>query len=310
MARDELTHYLLSLPERVVRSTSAVTGGLLRELGDVALPAAVRRTRLYQNLVDATLRFLIEQVGEVEGAYPPEGRLAENFAFRRAAGNGIEAIGILTFRASPVWVMAALADVSGAGRRLICEISESLKQEGLLDPDKKFESVDQILDGLERSAGRVAEAINTPPLDVEGLRQEWAAIRAEVRNIPPPNLPSPQLVSRKWEELKKEAVAQNCSVFGLSSLLALSAASSLPENLRRLSRAGRIASRRTGQLFAGTLLDHYSKALGEIREAGYLAYWTRQFRPYLRAAAAQFSPARTSLTQRFLRGSLQRRDVR
>ena len=34
------------------------------------LPDGVRRTRLYQNLVDTTLRFLIEQVGGVEGAYP------------------------------------------------------------------------------------------------------------------------------------------------------------------------------------------------------------------------------------------------
>ena len=33
-------------------------------------PTGCRRTRLYQNLVDTTLRFLIEQVGGVEGAYP------------------------------------------------------------------------------------------------------------------------------------------------------------------------------------------------------------------------------------------------
>jgi hypothetical protein len=49
------------------------------------------------------------------------------------------------------------------------------------------------------------------------------------------------------------------------------------------------------------LLDHYDHTLKEIRETGYLAYWTRQFRPYLRAAAEQFSPGRSSLTQRFLR---------
>jgi len=45
---------------------------------------------------------LIEQVGEVEGAYPAEGQLSEDFAVRRAAGNGIELAGILAFRASPV----------------------------------------------------------------------------------------------------------------------------------------------------------------------------------------------------------------
>ncbi|MEK7753885.1 MAG: hypothetical protein AAB654_18325, partial [Acidobacteriota bacterium] len=133
MSRETWPHYLASLPERVVRSASALAGGLVRELGDVTLPPAIRRTRLYRSLVDSTLRFLIEQVGQVEGAYPLEGRLAEDFAMRRAAGNGIELVGILTFRASPVWVLAALADLSGAGRQLIQEIAASLKQEGLLE---------------------------------------------------------------------------------------------------------------------------------------------------------------------------------
>jgi hypothetical protein len=56
--------YLLSLPERVARSALGLGAGTARELGQVALPA-VREGRLYQNLVEATLRFLIEQVGGV-----------------------------------------------------------------------------------------------------------------------------------------------------------------------------------------------------------------------------------------------------
>jgi hypothetical protein len=296
-----LKDYLLSLPERVLRSASALAGGLLRELGDVVLPAAIRRTRLYRTMVEATLRFLIEELGQVEGVFPEEGRLAKDFLLRKAAGNAIELMGILAFRASPVWVMAALADVSGAGRQLIFEIAESLKQEGLLERETNFENVDQILDGLERSAGRVAETINTPPLDVQALRQEWAALRREVRKIPPRNLPSPELLRRNWNTLKQEAAAQGRSVFQLSSVLALSAVSRLPENVRWLSRCAGLAARRTGQLFAGTLLDHYTQTLKDIRETGYLSYWAREFRPYLVAAARQFSPRRGSRTQRALR---------
>ena len=78
--------YLLSLPERALRSTSALSAGLLRELSEVVLPRAVRRTRLYTELVENTLRFLIENVGQVEGAYPPDGKLADSFAARRFDG--------------------------------------------------------------------------------------------------------------------------------------------------------------------------------------------------------------------------------
>src|SRR5579871_5311061 len=168
-----VTRYLISLPERVVRSAAALAGGLIRELGDVTVPASVRRTKSYQMMVDIALRFMIEQVGQVEGVYPSEGELANNFLLRRTAGHGIELAGLLAFRASPVWIMAALADISGAGRQIVQEISEALKEEGLLDRDSKFENIDQILDGLEQTASWVADVVNTPPLDVPGLRKEW-----------------------------------------------------------------------------------------------------------------------------------------
>ena len=56
---DGVAGYLLSVPERVLRSATGLAAGLIRELGDVALPAALRRTKLYQSLVEGTLRFLI-----------------------------------------------------------------------------------------------------------------------------------------------------------------------------------------------------------------------------------------------------------
>ena len=70
--KSRLTRYLLSLPERVLRSASALAGGLLHEIGRSALPDGVRKSRLYVNVVELTLRFLIEQVGQVEGVFPSE----------------------------------------------------------------------------------------------------------------------------------------------------------------------------------------------------------------------------------------------
>jgi Zn-dependent M28 family amino/carboxypeptidase len=298
--RKQVSEYLLSVPERILRSATALAGGLLREAGDVALPAFVRKTRLYNSLVESTLRFLIEQVGQVEGAYPSGTKLAEDFLLRRTAGNGLELIGVLTFRASPVWVMAALADVSGAGRQLISEIAAEMKKEGLLPLDTEISSVEQMLDGLERTAGRMAETVNTPPLDVEALRQEWADIRREVSSIPAPNLPSANDLWKSWRELTNEASRQNRSVWELSSLIAFGAVTRLPENLRWLGKSAALAARRTGEIFAGALLGHYRDALTEIHHTGYLKYLMREYRPYLRAAALQFSPKRVSLTERIL----------
>ena len=232
-----LDRYLLSLPERTVRSATAASAGLLRELGDVALPAAVRRTNLYRNMVEGTLRFVIETVGEVEGTFPEDGKLGPEFAVRRAAGNGIEMAGIQAFRASPVLVMAALADVSGAGRTLIREIAGSLKEEGLLDPDTEFETVDHILTGLEDASGRVADAVNTPPMTWPACARSGARSRSVCAGSRLHDFPRPSVCGMGWRDLRVEAEAQERSVFQLSSLMAVSALGSLPDGARWLSRS-------------------------------------------------------------------------
>jgi hypothetical protein len=248
-------------------------------------------------MVEAVLRFLIEQVGEVEGAFPPEGRLAEDFLLRRTAGNGLELIGLLTFRASPVWVLAAFADLSGAGRHLIREISESLKAEGLMPADAQPSTMDQVLDALEASAGRAAEAINTPPLDVDALRAEWAAVREPLRAMPRPGI---ETLERQWSDLRETALEEGRSVFELSSLMALSAVTRLPGRFLWLGRSTRAAARKASQLLSVNILDHYTNTLEEIRAQGLLPWWTREFRPYLAGAAKAFHPDRRTLTERLL----------
>ncbi len=305
-----MKEYVLSIPERLVRALSALAGGALREIGEVGLPVRVRRTRLYRSLVDSTLRFLIEQVGGVDGAYAGEAALPKDILMRRAAGNAIDIAGIVAFRASPVWVLAALADVSGAGRDLIAEIAEALKEDGLLAPDRRFETVDQLLDGLERTAGQLTETVNSPPLDVAGLREEWTKLRDEARRIPLTNLPAPTALWSEWRDLKQEAAAQERSVLELSSAMAVSAVRKLPDNVRWLSRAVGISARRTGQVLGRGLLDHYRSTLVEIRETGYVRYWSREFKPYLAGALQQFSPKHATATERLLKWRRQRPEGR
>jgi hypothetical protein len=292
--------YLLSLPERLIRSTVGLGAGVAREVSEVVLPDGVRHTQLYRNLVEATLQFLIEHVGGVEGVYRTDAALPDNFLARRTAGNAVEVLGIVAFRASPVWILAALADVCGIGRHLIPEVTEALKAQGLLEKDAHFTTVDQMLDGLERTSTRLAATVNAPPLDVAGLRAEWAALREDASHLPRASLPSPEAISAVWTELKAESARQERSIFETSSVMAVSAVRALPSGVRWLSASAKIGAARTGQVFAAALLDHYKETLSEIRHTGYLTYAGRQFRPYLRAAAGQFSPKRVTLTQRLL----------
>jgi hypothetical protein len=295
--------YVLSLPERVVRSLAALSGGLLRQVGNVALPASIRRTTLYRTMVEVTLRFLIEEVGQVEGIYPTEKALDGNFLLQRTASHGIELLGIFAFHASPVWVLAALADATGGGRKIISEISQALKEEGLLDADSRFETMEQMLDGLESTSQHLAETLNLPPVDTASLRREWQQLKQEISAIPPKSIPAIDRIQAVWDRLRHEAAAAHRSVFTVSSLLALSTMRRVPANVLWLSRAARSAAMRTGKVLGETVLDHYVDTLNEIRRRGFLIYWAQEFQPYLRGAAEQFAPGKESVTERLLKRS-------
>lgn len=292
--------YLLSLPERVIRSALGLSAGLLREIGEVVVPRAMRRGQLYKSLVDTTLRYMIEQVGGATGVYATEVPQTRAFLARRGVGHVIELLGIAAFRISPVWVFAALADVSGIGRRLIPEIAEALKEEGLLEKETQFESVDQLLDGLERTSSHLARTINVPPLDVAGLRAEWSEMRLHARELKPLDSPSVEYINGQWEELKREAARQGRSVFATSSVMAISAVRSLPARARWFSSSTRVGAVRAGRFFYATILADYSHTLGELREAGYASYARRQLSPYLRASMDQLLRPERSITERLI----------
>lgn len=292
--------YIFSLPERVIRSALGFSAGLLRELGEVAVPQTVRRGQLYKSLVDTTLRYVIEQVGGAKGVYGSGEPPTRDFLGRRGVGHGIELLGIAAFRVSPVWIFAALADLSGLGRHLIPEIAEALKEQGLLSEGTKLENVDELLDSLEKTSSRLAETINAPPIDVPGLRKEWAEIRKQARGLKPTDLPTAKDINGRWAALKDEAARQGRSIFETSSLMAISAVRALPDRALWLSSSARVSASRTGKVVLEAILADYSRTLSELREIGYSKYARQQLSPYLRACVDQFSRRHRSMTERLI----------
>jgi hypothetical protein len=93
---------------------------------------------------------------------------------------------------------------------------------------------------------------------------------------------------------------QQRSVFEVSSLLAVSAVSEVPERVRVLSKAAAIALHRGGAALSTSLLDHYRESLREMHAVGYLRYGVQQLSPYTKAALDAFSPARETSTGKLL----------
>ena len=283
-----------------MRTLGALGGGLLREVSHLVLPDKVREAALYRATAGVGLRFLIEQVGDVRGIYCPEDALARKFVLRYAAGSSIEVLSIGVLFLSPVWVLAALGDATRVGKTLFSEIGDALKAEGLLAQDAQLEDMVQLLDNLERTSTHLALTVNMPPLDVKGMRREWEQFRSNVATLPSARLPNAVDVERAWNNLRATSSSLRRSVFSVSAAMGVSALSSVPSKLQRLSRSTVVAARTTGTVVGGAFLEHYAAASKEMRAAGFTRYWGRRSRPYLVAAIRNFLPQKRSWTERLL----------
>jgi hypothetical protein len=272
------SRFLLSVPERVVRSVAALAGGLVHESAQLVLPRLVRRSRLYEASAKNLLRVTIELVGGVEGASTAEpGGGVGQLAVRKGAGNIVELGSIAAFGFSPLWLLAAASDLARGSRVYLDSLVGELKAAGVLAPEAEFGSVDELLGALERGSGTAARLVDVPPLELAELRSSVAELRSNVDD-----LPSPDELAAAYEGLRRTAQAEGRSLLEVSAGIGLAFLLSA----RSLSREH--------------LAVPYRQDWRPVRDEGFAAYARRVARPYGRAVEVHFDPGRETWTERGL----------
>jgi hypothetical protein len=272
--------FLVSLPERVLRSLFALAGGGVHETAELLLPRLVRRSRLYEATAKNLLRVSIELVGGVEprpGAadeYEPDAR---RLAVRKTAGNAVELGSIAAFGFSPLWLLAAGADVTHGTRVYLDALVRELKAAGVLAEATQLATVDDLLAALEGGSGTAARLIDIPPLELVALRRSLADLREDASG-----LPSPGEMAALFEGLRAEAARERRNLLEVSTGVGLAFFNS---------------ARKVGRQH---LLDPYGEDLKPLRDEGFGAYAARVARPYGAAIARHFDPEQASLTERGL----------
>ena len=280
-----LRSFLLSLPERAVRSVAALLGGLVHETFALALPRVVRQSRLYEATAKNLLRVTIELVGGVDARIPTESEYEPDpgrLAVRKGVGNAVELGSIAAFGFSPLWILAAAADVTRGSRIYLDAYVAELIRVGALPAGSSPGSATDLLSALERVSGTTARLVDIPPLELRALRQSFADIRRDAAS-----LPGPDELARLYAGLLEAARRERTSVLEVSVGLGLAFFNS---------------ARHVGRQH---LLDPYRDDLRPVRDEGLAAYARRVSRPYAEAVARHFDTEQPSLTERGL-GRLQR----
>ena len=254
-----------------------MVGGAIYESAEVLLPKWLRRSRLYRAVVGMLLRIVVEWAGGVKGVFPAGEVDVGKLAARKAAGNAIEVASLLTLGWSPLWLLAAVADLTGGTRAYLSLLVAELRRDGVLPPDADVTSVEELLGVLEETSGLAAETLDVPPLNVDDLRGSWRALQQNAAA-----LPDARRLAGLYAQLAAVAQQEDRSLRSVSALIAIGAA-----------RAGK----RMGQIY---LFETYQQALSTIQREGLPVYARRVSRPYLSAAIEHFDPQRPSGTERLL----------
>jgi aconitate hydratase len=273
--------YLLSLPERIVRAVAAGLGGTLHETAELVLPRLVRKSRFYEATAKNLLRITVELVGGVERETEEIAvefeQSAKKLAVRKAGGNVVELGSILAFGFSPLWLLAAAADVTHGTRVYLDALVSELEASGVLAKGAGLSSVDDLLAALEGASGTTARLIDIPPLEVEGLKRSLADLRDDAKGLPTP----PELAA-VYQGLLAEADREQRSLLEVSMGMGLAFFNS---------------ARKVGRQH---LLDPYSDDLRPVRDEGFAAYARRVGHPYAQAVGRHFDPRSVTLTARGL----------
>jgi hypothetical protein len=272
--------FALSLPERLLRALAAALGGAVHETAALALPRFVRASRLYEATAKNLLRIMIELVGDVTPAQAPAGEYepdAGRLAVRKGAGNAVEIGSIAAFGFSPLWLLAAAADVMHGSRVYLDALVGELVRARVLDGKAQLETVDELLAALEGTSGTAARLIDIPPLELRALQQSLAALRDDAAG-----LPTAAELASVYDGLVETARRERRPLLEVSTGIGLAFFNS---------------ARHVGRQH---VLDPYSEDLRPVRHEGFGAYAARVSRPYAEAVRRHFDPAAPSLTERGL----------
>jgi hypothetical protein len=269
--------YFISLPERLLRAYAAGLGGAVYQISLVLLPGWVRGSRLYQATVERVLRITVELVGGVQGVFPAEEMSVRELAVRKAAGNVVELLSFVAVGWSPLWLLAAAADVTGGTQFYLHALVEDLRREGTLSPDAEVDSVEELLTALEGTLVQAADTVDVPPLNLDDMRATWRDMRENATH-----LPGPRRLARIYADLRAIANQEGKSIYTTSSLIAYGAL-------------------RTGITMGDTqIFDYYRHALDTISSDGLAGYIERVTDPYRQTMFHHLAPYSMTLTERYV----------
>ena len=299
----EYLTYGVSLPERALRTTSAMVGGVLRESASLLVPQAFRDSKSYTMFVGQMLDFVANDIGGVKNETDSECGAevgVDSYVAKKTVSSFVELAGIAMLHVSPLTVLAITSDIAYGSNALLKELSVELKKQGVIPEESTIDSTADLLSVVGETSGDAANVFDLPPLSIKGLTDTVDKTRAQVAKMNPTKLLPQKEIQRLWNDMYSMAAEQDVDVFDVSSAM----------TMYTLNQVGNVAKgalttvRLTGNLLDRHVFEHYWQALSDIGNEGIYSFVGNVGRPYVTAVWHNFSMERETVTADLLSGKL------
>jgi hypothetical protein len=299
-ASDQLG-YVVSLPERALRSGTGLVGGMLRESAALAVPRSFQSSRTYTVMVQQMLDFLVHDVGGVaQGEKPSTTADVDHYLARKAIGNFVDMASLATLHVSPLMLLAIVSDVAHGSQVYLHELADELKAQGLIDSRSKIDHVNDLLTAVSDASASTGKVFNTPPFSVESLRETIDETRAALGSAHAAQLLPQAEVRRMWEQMREISRREGVGLLAVSGAVTMQALG----KFATLGRGALSSVKVAGALLDAHVLEHYASALTEIRQKGLYQSLAATSQPYAAAVWQNFQPKRSTITEDVLSGKL------
>jgi len=289
--------YILSLPERTIRSLAALAGGTTTLLAETLFPISFRGTTTYRVTIGLMQQFILERVAGMKSEISEDqAKLSDDYVQRKMAGTALEAAGLLTMGASPLWVLAILGDAAGGSKIFLNRLVKYLKENDVIPEETQATELIDVLEAVQEASSKSATTIDTPPLSREELSKLADEMKASYGRVFKSTTNLMPRLDAIWKNMEGLALRENISMERLGGIMTVDAVSWSKKGMGIA-----LATHRTGaELFDEKILDSYRKTLAAAAEQGIDKYMSDHMRPFMQSARAHFDPAQKTWTEKKL----------
>lgn len=288
--------YIVSLPERGIRSTVSLVTGVTSLITKSLIPAKLKNSLTYKFTFGLFQQFLMESIAEIKSE-DKEFDLEENYIAKKTVGTIVEGMGLLAMNFSPLWLFAIISDVAGGSKVYFERLIFHLKSNKVIAEDSNYTNITELLDGIRKSSITAANAIDTPPISDKEFQAFKDSLSLEIKKNVTDTRELLNSIDELWVKMTTIKNKENITMNQLSGAMVLDL---MKKSSIKSYGFVKATSSLSLEIFNTIIIKSYKSTLDDINKNGIKDYINLHMKPFIKQSNKHFHPKKQTLTEKYI----------